>query len=586
MTRAAAPARRNGATGRALVRFLTGQHLDGRRRTDATFWTRGQQALEPRWFGVAEMSWWAAAPGWQRLGLRLAAVVAALGLWRARPGTEWTLALIGGPVLGLLAWRAVSRALDARHRRRVIEPLAAALASPLEAAPAELARTLRVPRALGQDAQIAAAPSPQWQGAPGQVAAVTRIVGQRLGGEWQAAVQRDPLGLLVTRRPEPPEYVTFAQVENLIRAQGSATKILMGLGAGGEPVWLDFGNLLAHLGLSCGPGAGKSTFLRFILAQWSFWGVADFPTLDGKGISLAGMEPIVGLRVYRETAEQWAVLAELRAEMERRYAAMLADPSATFPLSVVLGDEMNDLAIQWRQDWAEVRPARAPATPPVYSDWTRLLIKGRECGFRFVGSWQRLTAASCGGVNAGVLRDAIGTKALSRFSVQAFDSLVGIRPVPPSSQIPGRWIVAAGQEVRQVQVPDAKAAELVEFAQSGAPAAPPPWPSAGGVPPVPVPPAVSERPRLVAVSGDGTAAVLPGAGRPSPASPPPGLVVGLAPAAEALGMTLEAFRKARYRRPVPGETTAPDGRPAWPLAALTAWRAARPSATDDAEGVA
>jgi hypothetical protein len=37
-------------------------------------------------------------------------------------------------------------------------------------------------------------------------------------------------------------------------------------------------------------------------------------------------------------------------------------------------------------------------------------------------------------------------------------------------------------------------------------------------------------------------------------------------------MNVEAFRKARQRRPVPGETTAADGRPAWPAERLAEWR--------------
>jgi hypothetical protein len=559
--------------------------LSGKRRTDATFLRRGTQAVHPRWFGVAEASRWAMAPGWVRSAVRLAFVAVLVGLWRWRAGTEWVLVLAGGPLAGLACWRAVWRAMRARHRRRVVSPLAAALAGPLETTPAEVARTLSVPRVLGPAAQVTAALPHHYQGAPVQVDAAARIVGQRLGGEWQAQVSRSPLALVVTRRPEPPEFVPFAQVAELIRAQGSAMRILMGLGAGDEPVWLDFGSQLAHLGLSCGPGSGKSTFLRFAIAQFSHWGVASFPTLDGKGISLAGMEAIPGLTVLREAGEQWAAMAELRAEMERRYAALLADPSATFPLCVILGDEMNDLSIEWRQHWGALRAAdpalrRAPATPPVYDDWTRVLVKGRESGFRFVGSWQRLTAASCGGLNAGVLRDALGTKALSRFSPQAFDSLVGTRPRPMSSQIPGRWIVSTGEGVRSVQVPYAEAAELVAFALSGTPGTPAPWAGPPSVPAVPVsPPSVGPYPRLVAVSGDGTAAVLPGPVRLSPASAPPGVVVGLAAAADALGMTLEAFRKARQRRPIAGEMS-PDaqGRPRWPLAALTAWRAARPSA--------
>jgi hypothetical protein len=493
--------------------------------------------------------------------------------------------LAGGPAAGVACWRAVRRVLLARHRRRVVTPLAAALAAPLETTPAEVARTLAVPRALGRDAQVTAPLPDHYQGTAAQTEAVTRIVGQRLGGEWQARVSRSPLVLIVSRRPEPPAAVTFGQVAELIRAQGSATRILMGLGAGDDPAWLDFDAVLAHLGLSVGTGGGKSAFLRFVIAQFAYFGVADFPVIDSGFVSLAGMEPVPGLRVYRDPPEQWAALAELAADMDARYARLLADPSATFPLCVILLEEQNDAAISWRAAWREARGPRDPATPPVYADITRLMVKGRKVGYRVIGAYQRLTAAACGGIDAGVMRDAYGSKALARFGPQAWDALTGLRPRAESSAVPGRFVQVIGSDVRAVQVPYAEAAELVAFALSGTPGTPPSWAGPPPVPPVHVPPPGAGRyPRLVAVSGDGVAAVVRGPERLSPASETPGVVVGLAAAAAALGMTLEAFRKARQRRPVPGELP-PDvqGRPRWPLDALTAWRAARPSA---AEGVA
>src|SRR5205823_3569621 len=135
-------------------------------------------------------------------------------------------------------------------------------------------------------------------------------------------------------------------------------------------------------------------------------------------------------------------------------------------------------------------------------------------------------------------------------------ALTGITPRPAPSMVPGRWLHVAGYDVHAVQVPGAEAAELVAFALSGAPAEVPSWP--GPVSPVPVPGAgAAPWPRLVAVGRDGTVAPAPGPGSPSPAPARPGLIVGLTPAAEHLGMSFEAFRKARQRRPIPGEVTAP-----------------------------
>lgn len=550
--RPSSPAGRRGHAWRVLWRFAVGLHLDGKRRTDATFLSRGTQAIEPRWFGLGGASWWAMRPGWQRAALRWLGAALALGLWRWRRDTEWALVLIGAPAAGVAVWVLGQRIARARHHAGVVRPLAAALAPSLESPPAELERTLTVPRHHDHPAARIVAPlPPHWQGAAAQTDAATRIVSQRLGGEWAAQVTRRPLQLVMARRPDPPGMVSFGQVAAAIRG-ASALRPLMGLGAGDAPYWLDFGAEIAHLGISVGTGGGKSSFLRYLIAQLAYHGVADFPVIDSKMVSLAGMDEIPGLRVYRSVAEQWAALAELRADMDRRYSELLANPAAEFPLCVVLLEEQNDFAIESRAYWREIKASRDPATPPVYADITRLMIKGRQVGYRVIGVYQRLSAAACGGIDAGTMRDAYGMKALSRFGPQAWDALTGLRPRPAASVVPGRWTVVLGGEVHQVQVPYAEAPELVEFVRSS--------PLFGMAPERPAPGPV-----------------------PSPASDPDaavpgGLVVGLAAAAAMLGMTVEGFRKARQRRPVPGELTADDGRPAWPAAELAAWRGFVPDA--------
>jgi hypothetical protein len=561
---------RKAGTVTVLFRFLTGQHLDGRRRTeDGTFWQRGTAAVEPHWFGRGRASRWAMLAGWQRAAVRWAAALLAIGWWRWRTDTEWTAACILGPAAGLGIWRTHRALLMRRHVRTVVRPLAAALAPALEASPVEVERTLWVPRGPELEhrtAEVTAALPHHHQGMTAQTDAVARIIGQRLGGEWQARIARDPLAVVAIRRPEPPRRVTFADVADLIREHGSATRPLMGLGADHDPAWLDFGSEIAHQGVSVGTGGGKSAYLRYLIAQFAYFGCADFPIIDGKLVSLAGMEAVPGLRVYREVHEQWAALAALRKDMEARYTRLLADPAATFPLCVCLLEEQNDFAIESRAYWRQIKDPRDPMTPPVYDDITRLLIKGRQVGYRVIGVYQRLSAAACGGIDAGVMRDAYGSKALARFSPQAWDALTGIRPRSHSSVIEGRWVLVQGNVVRAVQVPYGEPGELAAFALS----APVP-----GVVPVPV----REAAFALAganVPGDNGAGCATTAchygGRSGTASgTAPGLVVGLADAADVLAMTVHGFKKARQRKPIDGERIH-EGRPAWRPSDLAAWR--------------
>jgi hypothetical protein len=113
-----APGRRRGlirAGWRAAVavltvagRFASGAPL-GRRRTDATFVSAGTRVTGgvPAWFSRGQPGRWAFLPGWQRAGVRWAAVAVAAGLW-ARPVQAGTViaalavlsAAVGWPWLG------------------------------------------------------------------------------------------------------------------------------------------------------------------------------------------------------------------------------------------------------------------------------------------------------------------------------------------------------------------------------------------------------------------------------------------------------------------------------------------------------
>ncbi len=60
-----------------LLRFLSGRALDGRRCSNATFWSPGTRRIGPPAYLVT-WRWWALAAGWQRAGIRLTATFAAL----------------------------------------------------------------------------------------------------------------------------------------------------------------------------------------------------------------------------------------------------------------------------------------------------------------------------------------------------------------------------------------------------------------------------------------------------------------------------------------------------------------------------
>jgi len=423
------------------------------------------------------------------------------------------------------------------HFRRKIRPTARALALPTGHSSVALAQHLSIPRTITEDTQIEFPVPDTFQHSAGQHDAVATILGNRFGHDWHVRTARNPLRIVATVKKEPPGKVLFAEVADLIREQGGPWKILAGFGANREPLWLDFspGGELVNLGVSVGTGGGKSAFLRFVVAQFAYWGADDFPVIDTKFVSLTGMEDIPGLRVYRRVEEQWKALHDVRLDMDDRYEELLLNPQKSFRPRVTILEEQNDAAIEWRAHWQEIKERRDPATPPVYQDITRMLIKQRQVGGRTIGVYQRMTAASCGGIDATVFRDAYGVKALSRFGPGAWDTLTGIKPRATPSNIPGRWTFVVEGRVRPIQVPYGEPAELSAFALSGR------------VRDIPTGEVVGQ--------GQGQE----------------GVVIGLEEAAARLRMKPETFRKARQRRPITGEFRTAQNRPGWPLDALLRW---------------
>lgn len=552
-------------------RYASGAHLDGRPRTDAGWLRRGTRVLHP----TGHASRWAHMPRLHRAGWRLAPPLTALAMLAglvidpviAIPVILTALAA----VLGLGVWRLVRAIRTRRHRGQVVAPLAEALALPLQSTASEVERALHIPlNYQHKDAAVRLPLPSHWQGTDMQRESVSRIVGQRLGGEWTTRISRKPFMLIASHPPEPPARVAFAEVAELIRTQGSIDRLLIGLGTGGAPVWLDFSDEIAHLGVSVGTGGGKSSFLRLVIAQLAYWGCADFPVIDSKLISLDGMESIPGMRVHRTTEDQWHAIGGQVKDMEERYQRLLADRRAEFPVTAMLLEEQNDAAIEWRSYWNQVKESKDPATPPVYSDVTKYMIKGRQVRKRVIGVYQMLSHSACGGMDASVMRSSYGAKALSRYSHQQWDSLTGIRPRVPSSAIPGRWVVVLGNHVRHVQVPLGSAEELCAFALSSPHLGTPPSPLVTG-----------DRSQEEGTFPRGGLRLVRGTvvedEDGSPESPEPengtGDIIGRQAAATYLGMKPETFRKARQNRPIDGEQRLADGRPAWSRESLTQWRA-------------
>lgn len=533
-----------------LGRFLGGLHMDGRVRSDATFWRRGT-AGPPGWFGGGQPSRWAMRAGWSRAAIRLAVVAALVGLWRWRTGTEWALGLAAGPVAGWRVVRVVRAVQAARHQRELIVPLSGALAPFLGVSAGEVAAALEVRPDFddvpgGEDVGVLQLPD-EWPGTPEQRARVQQVIDARLGVElrfrWQTA--RYPMVVRFYRAPTPPARVAFSDPDVREAIDACAPdRVVLGKAADGSIHYGDLALDDPHWAINAGSRRGKTSLLLLIAAQLLNKGAELVMFIDPKLVGLTAFDGIPGVDIRDNGIEDmWDGIAAFRAFVEGRIAAFKADRSLKFRRATLFIDEVNQFSAMSAQYWRRIKEKSDPAMPPVWDDLAMLVWMGAQFCVNVVIDGQRLD-----GPTLKDLRDSFGVRLLAGYTPQQYKFLVDISPMQRSQKPRGRFLLFSGGELTWLQLVHGSEAELYDYAMAGREG-------------VPVP--VLEAPDLGAMPAPGTGDTGP-------------VIVGLAAAAEHLGMELEAFRKARQRRPVEGEETR-QGRPVWSAAALTEWRESRPS---------
>lgn len=516
-------------------RFLTGRHLDGRARSDSTFWTPGREPLSEGWWG-SRGSWWAMLAGKHRLALRLACVAVFVGLWRWRHATEWALALAGGPAVGWLAWRACRAAVLRGHLHKLERPLAAALAPYLGVSPLAVEASLAVrpdyADADGGEHLGELALPDHWAATPDQRRQVEDVISARFGVElrYQWRTASHPMALNLTRAPVPPALVPFAGVREAIEAC-AADRVLLGKTADGSLKHWDSSSEDPHIAIHGGSRRGKTALLLLIAAQELRKGAERVTAIDPKRVSLlalAGCGPAVELRNDpRDVAGMWDAIGRFRALVEDRYDQLAADPTAEFARALLIIDEVSQFSAMSAAHWRHIKERTDPALPPVWEDVAACVWMGAQARAHVIVAGQRLDYQLLGG-----MLGSFGVRLLAGFQPLDYARLVGVPPVQRSQKPRGRFLVYAGGELDWVQLVYAEPDELRAWVLAGR--------------------AASD---LAQSAGAATSDVL----------------IGLAAGAGYLGLSVDAFRKRRERvGTVPGEFRS-GNQPAWRPADLDRW---------------
>jgi hypothetical protein len=591
------------------VRFAAGAPL-GRRRTDATFLSRGTRVVGgvPGWFTTGQPGRWAWLPGWQRAAVRWTAVTAAIGLY-TRPLITAT--ALGTAALARAAAR-VPRWRRARYVRAVVRPVYLQLCGYLGTDPAaNPARWLNIPRSYASpDAVVTLTYPAAWNPDAARQKNIDEVIRRHLGGDLtgtfgpHAATWRHP--------PAPPARALFDGYQLPAHRIHLAT-------LAGERKWIaDLEHEEPHLFIAAGTGGGKTATASVAAAHARAHGwLIDI--IDPKRRSYIDRKTgadvltnVPGIRVHTDIEAMMWALEEFFLSMLGVNIAVgshAAWPGA-FPQRLLVIDEFGTFAGMA----ARIHHRTGTAGPlPALDQRRQIEWQGRVAGHRLLVAVHqpnlRLFADSDS-------RASYGYRIITgAYTASLWRMTFGFAPpIEWDARIKGRGVVGIGEAsslIHHAQIAWLPAAERRRYALSGPP--PPDWHA--GMRPAPwITPRVLEEGRklagasLVTLPGSPVPAlaavpVPPGQEVPPPAGilsgiPPgdtpadpaggaadrvrdggDGLVVGITGAAGYLGYDKpDSFRRARTRRPIPGETRTPDGRPAWTPAALRAWHAQRPNA--------
>lgn len=274
--------------------------------------------------------------------------------------------------------------------------------------------------------------------------------------------------VLLSAPPEPPERISFSDVEDFL-LRSEEYRPLLGLSGNGRALNAEMVEDSPHIALSAGPGAGKSTLAKLIIMQvlrWG-WGVVIVDWKMTKAYSWLKDFPGVTYLSDLEDIHDFGV--RVAQEVDIRKTSGMAGRANV----LVVRDEWNATAPLLMDWWftyrAGLEPEEKKITPPrspALQGYAVLDFAGREFGLFDLCIAQRFSARVFNG-NADI-RECFQIKCLARYSEQTRKLLApDVKPFPKKSNTPGRWTIVAGEDVAVVQVPLIENEEAREYAMGG-----------------------------------------------------------------------------------------------------------------------
>lgn len=396
---------------------------------------------------------WAAVTDWDALvlGVRTAGAVGA--------GT--------GVAVGVRRWRT-------RERRRRRHALFVAIGRFLELPPSEYARSGRkwityTDSELSESGTINITVPPDFLGSANQIDGITRIINQRLPGEWECFLRLDRLQIHYEHAAAPPGRAPYRDYEEWFTG-GQEHVIPIGPSARREMVTVNLQGDSPHIAIVAGSGGGKSTFLALQAARFLHHGVDRVDILDIRMTSQIELTDVPGMHIHTSVEECISAISAYRAEVERRQRITkdLKQREYSGGRWVLAIEEMSTLSDEIRRHWRNTKEKKDPAIPPALDDIAFLASIGRASRITMFVVMQYGAAKAFGGPS---VRTNFAAFVLLRFRPAAWRLVVGTTPIPDSPSAPGRGWVVVGDREYLVQLVIATEEEVVELATTGANAA-------------------------------------------------------------------------------------------------------------------
>ncbi|MFB9608582.1 hypothetical protein ACFFTQ_37085 [Streptomyces roseofulvus] len=227
-----------------------------------------------------------------------------------------------------------------------------------------------------------------------------------------------------------------------------ASQALIGLGAGGQPITIDWDAGSPHVLVCSATGGGTSTVLRTLAVQLLHHG-AHTVVLDSKRISqtwAAGRDDVTYCRDIDTIHE---ALVGLQAELQHRIAHSDQHGDCDdLPRLTVLLEVAHHSLRQLTRYWEKTREPGDPKVSPAIDALNEILFAGRTARMHVLfGGHLDTTPLGF------VAREQFSTVVLGRVTTRTWSRLAPqIHPAPKSSTRPGRVHVVQGATAHPTQV--------------------------------------------------------------------------------------------------------------------------------------